>query len=285
VAKVTYQDLGELAEVSAQGIGKAIIIPAKDALRQLRFALTGNLTIRDNMYAAIITLGYSGNSSQTLTHGVEYTFQNPLKTTPIGFTPIKSFQPSGSTALPVQSAAFNTTRTDGLMGVTVQFAPPQHKLSVQRTTGTQSIPNNVGTDVTWDAEEFSYGDIVYTAAGVFTMPQDGLIHVSWDLPWSGAGVAAGDAVGGHFHQRTSTKRYAQTRVAGPTATSARVNASDYAPVLANETFALQAVQVNAGLAAKDLSANTTTNTMRLQIVYVAPPSDYSALVTGILWGG
>lgn len=118
--KVNYQDLGLLRDNSVESINKAIIVPAKDALRQLRTLATGNMAIRDNQYAAIITLGYTGNSTQTLTSGTEYTFQNPLKTAPIGFTPIKCVDANG-VALSVDGFNLNTARTDGLLGITLQM--------------------------------------------------------------------------------------------------------------------------------------------------------------------
>lgn len=113
MARVNWQDIGELTKVDQSGINKAIVIPAKEALRQTRLALGGNLTIRDNMYAADVTF--------SLTSGVEYTFQNPLKTTPVGFTPIKCVDANG-VALNIGNVALNTTRTDGLMGITVGFS-------------------------------------------------------------------------------------------------------------------------------------------------------------------
>lgn len=120
MATLNYQDIGELTAVDPRSIGKAIIVPAKEALRQLRFAASGNLTIRDNMYAAIITLGYQGNSTQTLTSGVEYTFQNPLKTKPVGFTQIKCIDANG-VAMNIVGANLNTSRTDGMTGITAQI--------------------------------------------------------------------------------------------------------------------------------------------------------------------
>lgn len=124
MAVLNWQDIGELGGDDTDSIKRAIVIPAKEALRQTRFALTGNLTIKDNAYAAIVTLGQLGNNtSQTLVHGTEYVFQNPLKTTPVGFTPIKAFD-SNRVAIQIPDCKFNTSRPDGLMGITANFAPP-----------------------------------------------------------------------------------------------------------------------------------------------------------------
>lgn len=122
MAVIDWQDIGELTANDPDNIKRAIVVPTKEALRQTRFALTGNLTIKDNAYAAIVTLGQLGNNaSQTLVHGTEYVFQNPLKTTPVGFTPIKAFD-SNRVAIQIPDCKFNTSRTDGLMGVTPNFA-------------------------------------------------------------------------------------------------------------------------------------------------------------------
>ncbi len=118
LVKLNYQDIGDLQTSDPDDIRRAVIVPAKEALRQLRYATGGNLTIGDNMYAAIITFGAG---SQTLTSGTEYIFQNPLKTKPVGFSPIRCVNTSG-TALAVGSMVpINTARADGLMGVTLEM--------------------------------------------------------------------------------------------------------------------------------------------------------------------
>lgn len=132
MAKINWQDIGLLAGNDAESIQKAIIIPAKEALRQTRFALTGNLTISDNLYSTVVTFGLLGNNtSQTLVHNVEYIFQNPLRTTPIGFTPINSFD-SNRVAIAIPVCTYNTARTDGLLGLTVAFvgAAPGYSANV-----------------------------------------------------------------------------------------------------------------------------------------------------------
>lgn len=148
--KLNFQDIGGVGsggQVSATVINGAIIVPAKEAFRQIRQVLTGNLTIRDNQYAAIVTLGYQGNSTQTCTSGTEYTFQNPLKTKPIGFTPLVAVNASG-TAMAISSYQLNRSRTDGLVGITIRFGWEGPYTELQPTAN-QTITNIANFPVTW----------------------------------------------------------------------------------------------------------------------------------------
>ncbi len=279
MAKINWQDIGELTAVDAAGIGKAIIIPAKEALRQARFALTGNLTIRDNMYAAVVTLGYVGNSTQTLTHGVEYAFQNPLKTTPVGFTPIRSFSPGGSTALPVQSAAFNTTRTDGLMGVTIRFSPPVGAAHVRRDAA-QTVTTAQSTTILFDAETYAYGSMSLTGGSV-VLAESGIVAMSYM-----AGVTSGTAATNRaawIYVASSSSRYGQNDNLSPAsdALSWIVSGAQETQLSAGETVGVIVRQDSGGT----LNTITSTSRPRFSVRYVEPPADYSALVTGILWGG
>lgn len=115
--KIGYQDIGELRDASPESIKRAIVVPAKEALSLLRQATGGNLTIRDNQYAAIVTLGAG---AQSMTSATEYTLQNPLKTKPVGFSPIMAANSSG-TSLEISGTSLNLSRADGLIGITCEF--------------------------------------------------------------------------------------------------------------------------------------------------------------------
>lgn len=112
---VGWQDIGQLNDNNADSIQRSIIIPAKEALRQTRQALTGNLTIRDNQYAAIVTLG---TSVTPMTSGTEWTFANPLATKPIGFTVLTATNTVGVAIQLDSPPKLSTSRTDGLLGLT-----------------------------------------------------------------------------------------------------------------------------------------------------------------------
>lgn len=165
MAKINWQDIGNLVAADQNSINKAIIIPAKEALRQVRFALNGNLTIRDNAYAAIVTLGYTGNSTQTARTGIEYTFQNPLKTLPIGFTPIAAMD-ANNVDIELPQCKFNTARTDGLIGITpwmfsttgfqgervVGFVQSANAVDMPATPGVTDVTSITLSPGTWDID-------------------------------------------------------------------------------------------------------------------------------------
>jgi len=292
MAKVSWQDIGELSAVDTASIGKAIIVPAKEALRQTRFALGGNLTIRDNMYAAIVTLGYSGNSTQTLTTGIEYTFQNPLKTKPVGFTPISSIQPDGSPALGVDSFDINNSRTDGLTGITIGFRPPSGFVSLLRNSTFTAASG--GQVVQWDAEDqplsgsgvFSYD----TATTSGTPPinsrincgADGIVMVTGQVFFTTSALGNERDVWVQKNNSTSSRWGAQRGPFGSVATAICV--ASQVEVLAGDYLQIMAFQdTGAGLAL--VSSASVSRPNQIQCSYVRPLPTYSAIVTGILWGG
>jgi hypothetical protein len=278
VAKVAYQDIGELGEVSAAGIGKAIIVPAKEALRQVRFALGGNLTIRDNSYAAIVTLGYTGNSTQTLTHATEYTFQNPLKTTPIGFTPIKATDASG-TAIAIPQCTFNTGRTDGLMGITPlfdnstsstgyageqvsSFVPSASAVNMPGTPGVVDITTIELTTGKWLVDF-----VVFINLGTATSPT---VTRAWIN--TASGTDPGTTANGNTRLVTNLV---------PSANGGAILAMPGIPVTV--TAAEQDYYLTSGMT---YSVGTPTTYGRITATRVVPYlTGYSGIVTGILWGG
>jgi len=289
MAKINWQDIGELQGADQNSINKAIVIPAKEALRQVRFALTGNLTIRDNAYAAIVTLGYSGNSTQTLTNGTEYTFQNPLKTKPIGFTPIIAVNENGL-ALSVPSCIFNTSRTDGLIGVTPFFIPQFGLCGLARST-TQSAAHNTLTSVQWDVErilprgELSHSNTVNPNR--ITCASDGFVRVSWQLAYAPLAAVLTNRFGGLVRRNGASaavnSRWASTIVQSA-GTDDTASSSAIIPVSADDYIELMAFQANTLAAARDIIGGTAQES-RIDAEYIYPATAFSGILTGILWGG
>lgn len=296
MAKINWQDIGLLAANDVESIQKAIVIPAKEALRQTRFALTGNLTIADNAYAAIITLGQLGsNTSQTLIHNTEYLFQNPLKTTPVGFTPIIAFD-SNRVAVPTPQCTLNNSRTDGLTGITARFASPPGVVDLLRSTA-QSISSTASTPIQWTSDELSVALTGTTAtSGAFSYDYtttSGSPAVNSKINCSAAGFVLVNASGGFAANSTglrefwlvknnaTTPRWADTLYQSPPVTTdIRFNLSAVIQVAAGDYLQLYCYQDSGG------ALNTLAGTvLRFQARYLNAPITYSANVTGILWGG
>ncbi len=240
--------------------------------------LTNGLTLADNMSAAIVTFN--------LTHCVEFgipqgTMKNNAR--PLFFQPIytSTDATSRTPALGVQSVdILNYNRADGKVGLTCRFAPPSNMLGVAKNATQTGLA--LGTNqVTWQTTEYIQGTFTYTTAGVFTIPESGILKVSCDINIAGNAIA-NDWYGVYFNNSTASKRYAQCRVGAPVGTTPRLNTSDEFPVTAGDTYTVQVFQ---GGTVRDIEWTSTTQNTRLALSYTAPPIGYSAYVTGILWGG
>lgn len=240
--------------------------------------LTNGLTLADNMSAAIVTFN--------LTHCVEFAIPQGImrnNARPLFFQPMytSTDATSRTPALGVQSVdILNYNRADGKVGLTCRFMPPSNMLGVTKNAN-QVIAGLGVTQVTWETTEYIQGTFAYTTAGVFTIPETGILKVSCDINWLG-NSAVGDAYGVYFGNTVTSKRYAQSRVAGGVGSNVRLNVCDEFPVVAGETY--QCAIFEAGTL-RNIEWSSTTQNTRLGLSYVAPPINYSAYVTGILWGG
>lgn len=293
MAKINWQDIGELTNVDASSIGKAIIVPAKEALRQLRFAVGGNLTIRDNMYAAIVTLGYSGNSTQTLTNGVEYTFQNPLKTKPVGFTPISAVDSNG-TAVDMPNCKINTSRTDGLIGITAKYDLPVGEMLTLVKTSNQAIATSTITPITFvegtNLNDSKGSAMSFNGTDGIVIDEPGLYRLTGECVF--AASAAGTIRTGSI--RINSASVAVVSLPPITGSNLFLNAS--VDVAFNASAVGQVIKLNAfqdtGANLNALGAGTSASrTMGgfercfLQATRVRNDEEPSYNVTGILWGG
>jgi len=276
MAKINWQDIGQLTAVDQNGINKAIIIPAKEALRQVRFALNGNLTLRDNQYAAVVTLGYSGNSTQTLTSGTEYTFQNPLKTTPIGFTPIKCIKSTG-TSMAISDCKLNTSRTDGLIGISLGFGTDGHTgpCLIKTASGNLSVTNNTNTVITgWDTTVKSRGSVISTSDNAnFLISESGTYSLNVKLTMESATY-------------TSVHLYLSDTAEQPARLFLPVAFTD-GPILSISSIGSYAAgnMVNAIIFQTNATLATRIANVLRRIAIHRLFSEENGIVTGILWGG
>ncbi len=266
--KLQWPELGELREFNPQDFQRAFIVPIKSALGQLRQAMGGNLTIQDNQYAAIITLGaIPGTTNATLTSGTEHTFANPLKTMPVGFTPIYAKNTSG-TAVSLASCRLNTSRTDGLLGLTAA----QDLLGAsgdigESVTSTVLFANKITltTNTTANVTTLSLNAGTWAVAGA----------------WNFSGTTATKVIGSISLTSATLSNNPSSQIETPTGPTA---ASEQGFALSGHTIALAAsatvYQVTLATFTGGIAAYgrlSATRTKRLD--------SSSLIVTGILWGG
>jgi hypothetical protein len=276
--KVGWQDIGLLNSADPKVLNSAIVVPAKEALRQVRSALTGNLTISDNSYAAVVTLGLLGNNkSQTLINGTEYLIQNPLKTTPIGFTPIYAFD-SNYTAVDIPQCTLNLARTDGYLGITTNF-DLQHTLPcmIRTASAVQSIGNASTTQLTgWDTVVKTRGSVITSNGTTFTISEAGTYMVSVILPLETATYTAAQV-----QIRQGGVIIWRQYLAATFSDSPYLQSNGIVRLTGSDTIDFAAFQSNGAAAAR----NTVAAERRMAIERLYNDTVFTGNVTGILWGG
>lgn len=242
--------------------------------------LTNGLTVADNMSAKIVKVLCKHNTESLIDLG------GKDKLRPAWFQPLytqKSLT-DPTAALPVLGtpAPLNLSRPDGRIGVTLQFAPPPDKVRLTRSTNQTGVANNTNTTVAFDTVGFSVGRFV-NAAGLITTPAAGELQITYGISAVANGVAAGDLWGGSILNTTAGPRAASCRFGVSTQAPPRVVATGQLSVSIDDIVVVQAVQVNAAAAAKDII--TSNSGTFAELSYISPPADYEACVVGIFWGG
>lgn len=277
-------------DLSDESIRKGIADPSFRAFYQIRQMLSSGLTIRDNFNAAIVKI--------PCIHGVEVPFsKGTINGLPIAFTPLTTSLSTGGVALPVTSTPIiNYARTDGYLGLTVSFAPPEGIVDLLRA-GTQSIPSATSTPIQWTSDELSIPLTGTTASsGNFSYDYTtttGTPAVNSKINCLASGSVLVNASCGFGINATGLREF---WLAKNNATSPRWSDTLYQspPVTTDIRFNLSGViQVTAGdyiqlYSYQDSGGALTTlagTVSRFQARYVSPQVRYSADVTGILWGG
>ncbi len=163
-------------------------------LGDLRAMLGGGLTFKDNVNCAIITLDCQ--------HGVETRVTNPLRTVPIAFFPISSMSitaiggQSNGAARPIDDyPTLNTSRTDGFLGVTVNYELNHTQPCLIRTaSAVQAIAHGGGGAALtgWNTTSFSRGSVISDNGSIFTVTEAGTYSVAVKLPFEAGTYTAAD---------------------------------------------------------------------------------------------
>ena len=255
--------------------------PVQKALTVLRAMHTNQHSIADNMNAAIVTFGTPiGPKSSTgigVQHGVEFPFKSAFR--PIGFTPLSTWALDGVTAaLPVVGEpVINYNRADkkdGWYGITFSFER-NHTYPYLQKTIAQSLGSGVGPaalTTTWGSA-VSQGSVITESGGTWSVSEAGnyLISAFLNFENGGAGYTR------EYFDFSGISNAPQFDWQGASSTI-DTTLSFVAPLTAGQTFQARLLQVNGGAAARAPQV-----IMSVQRLYNS--NSYSALVTGILWGG
>lgn len=127
-----------------------LVFPVQSALQEMRAFMTNGITFADNMNAAIIEFD--------AVHGTEALFTPPDKIkVPLTFIPISAALPSNAGFINIASKSqinyqplmsTGAPRTDGRLGITVNYAPPVETQRIARarsasTAMLSTVPKNI----------------------------------------------------------------------------------------------------------------------------------------------
>lgn len=182
--------LGDTLEAVKQSVGGFTIKMAED----LQKILSNGATYKDTLNGAFIEFDAR--------HGTEKPVANPFGAVPVAFHPISAFSLTGSAndllnftnlrLTGTQQAiagqpVLNLSRTDGYLGITVQYdlQHTQPQLAMLGTTN-QSVPNNAAapyTTVIYESTESSRGSTISYSSGTFSVSEAGSYQIMWSAPW------------------------------------------------------------------------------------------------------
>ena len=240
-------------------------------------ALTQNLTIADNMNAAIVTY--------RMTHATERTIKNPLKGRPVGIKAIRSAAIAGGTRYTVDSVDWrfveSTNATDPQqLGIAVNYAAPHGVCSIYRSAA-YNFPDAVSTAVPFDTTSFSSGSLSYdTTNTAILCAKPGYVYASyaWNITPNATGgrramISKNNSIGTELWGRENDSPSAtiDTGLAG----------GGLIEVAAGDLLQVFGFQNSGGVLALALGQGRT----KLDAHYVAPPATAQNDVSFVVYGG
>lgn len=241
-------------------------------------ALRQNLTVGDNMNAAIVTYRF--------THGVERTIKNPLKGRPVGISAIRSTAVNGGVRYgllgePDWRFIDGTSATDPQqLGITVSYAQPIGRVDLYRDAAQSIASGGAGYPVEWNTQTYvPIGALSHSTSsnpGRITCARDGDVLIT-STAWFAGSPGAG---GGFWIQRsdTATRFWA--------ASSGQWGAlSVILPVSAGQWFEVYAFQSTGGPLNVTGAASPNDAATRLQARYVDVPATAQNDTTLVVYGG
>lgn len=164
---------------------KQALAPLEDTQEKTRVMLQGGLTLSDNVYGATISF--------TATQGVEVLIKNPLGTVPTMFSLKKITSFTTGASLPIAGEpTFNTSRTDGFIGITVnQDLQHTYPYMEKYLSANQTTTNNVEATLVYDSTGGTRGNVITYSNGVFTVSEAGTYLINATIAWQSVATYTG----------------------------------------------------------------------------------------------
>lgn len=282
LGRIDVQRLGTDLETWKRGLAE----PTARAFERVERYLKNQLTIADNMMAAIVTL--------TLTHGQEIPFKSP-NFAPRGFTVLDAVDATTGAPVQVLGAPYvnrnHEKKQDGWYGITAHQLTMGPYLDVA-PVNTQSLNIGAATPITFDGTPITDGSGVISIASNssgptatrFVASEAGIYLFTGQLAYAPNGTGVRFCGASKNSNGTLGTRYGQGLV--PAAAGGEPTFLSFAwqiPMLANDYMELFGYQTSGG--ALSTQVGFASSRMQVSRIGVNPLSRPTLRITGILWGG
>lgn len=274
-------DLAKIAN-TLESVRSGFVTPAARALNDVRKILSNGMTFADNMNAAWVEFEAK--------HGTEARVANPLNGIPRAFIPVDALTLSalggrltGTKQTLITQPLLNTQRTDGFLGIRVQYDLAHEQPSLIRTaSAVQSIAAAGGDKqlTGWDTTESSRGSVISDNGALFTVSEAGSYLVVLLVRFqSGATYTKCEAT-----IRAAGVNHGDSFVPAPMTDGGYFTCSAILRLAAGGTFDTSVFQDNAAAAARNVLSGASTG-RRIAIHRLYNDTTPAARVRGILVGG
>lgn len=248
--------------------------------------LTNGATVADNFNAAVVTIRGAKHNTPTI-------FTNPLKNRPRFFTPQYAKLSNGAKALNVLGTVWIDDRVvNGVVDPVNMLATVNYDgrhtepLLVKRLTSAMAIPNNSATTInTWQTDataEVNRGGVISESGGTFTVSEAGSYSVALQLSYQ-EGVTYTNCQG-RLQAAGGNNRFLP-QISAALTDAAWIAFPAIFNLAAGATFVAQGFQTNAAAASRNLLSGNGNTRIAVNRLYNSTVDNYTADVTGILWGG
>jgi hypothetical protein len=263
-----------LTDVPAGDYVDRILEKINSDSEQTNNALMQNLTIADNMNAAIVPYAF--------THATEKKIPNPLKTRPVGVYPIRAMAINGGTRYAIESYDWRFVdsgdpKQPQQIGVTIDYKLDHAKpCLIRMASAVQLIPRGIVTALTgWNVTEFSRGSEISDDGSIFTVSEAGTYLISANLAFEAATYT-----GGYLVIRTpGSIDIAEDFRVYTSADRPIINAAGTVKLAAGGTFTAFGYHTNAALVDRNVTTERRISVHRLYNDTV-PQNTVSLLVIG-----
>ncbi len=246
--------------------------PRGFAPRQREGQLSGNLGFGFDPNRAVMV------DLPAVVHATELGFLPPKTGLPVGFIPIEAFDTTSGVALTIVGPpVLNRARTDGKLGITLQYASPLGIISREDSTN-QSINNNSETALVFDTSLASVGSAISYSAGIFTLAIAGVYSCTSHISWNSNTYSDYRLFIRNAGSQIASNITSQAGLSGFFSNEASVTKL----FAAGATIDCAAFQTNLSSAARTL-LNTGGYNAKISIIAISPDPATTARVRGLLF--